>query len=300
MKYQILNLKQGTPEWKAERLKRCTASQIPILFDLSPYQTILELFEEKSMEIEMPISESKQILFNRGHEAEDVGREWVKTNLGLDLQPHVVLSLEVPDLLASLDGFDEEKKIIFEAKYMGAQKLLDVKKGIIPAHHECQVQAQLLATGASKCVYFAMDGTNAAMLEVFPKLEYQKDISLAVAKFMEQVRTGQEPEPSERDYITPDDVQFEILRQKKEMMDEAKKQFEELKESLLAKYVENRRIKAGGLRITRSMKKGNVIYKNIPQLKGVDLDRYRGKSSEVLTVAYDSELKAKKSDRSSA
>ena len=44
------------------------------------------------------------------------------------------------------------------------------------------------------------------------------------------------------------------------------------------------RVRAGGVTITRSLRAGNINYKSVPQLKGVDLERYRGKASEVVTV----------------
>jgi putative phage-type endonuclease len=285
MKYVRLDLEQGTEEWKQERLKRITASQTPVLFDLSPYQTRLQLFEEKTYGKEEPVSEEKQVLFNIGHKAEEVMREYVRSKFNLEVTPAVVVSKECPELLASLDGFDESRGIIFEAKYIGQDALFDVKKGKIKAHHECQIQAQLLATGAEKCLYFGLDPKGeAAIVDIFPDNDYQARIAEEAVKFMSDVREGKEPEPSMRDFYIPDDPRFLDLKNLKLKADEIAAQFEALKKELALKYKDNPRVLAHGLTMIRSLRKGNVNYSKIPQLKGLDLDKYRGAPIETVTV----------------
>jgi putative phage-type endonuclease len=280
--FELLNLEQGSTEWKAERLKRCTASQVPVLFNLSPYQTTLQLFEEKILGEEAPTTKSQELLFARGHEAEAVGRKWVQEKLGVDFKPAVALSLTTPDLLASLDGFDLKRNIIFEAKYMGKESLENVKKGIIKPNHAVQVQAQLLVTGAEKCVYFAMDGNDAAMTDIYPD-NFQDDIPRVVEEFMKCVREGKAPEPSDRDFYSPDDERFKKLFELKLQADHASDEFDKLKAILAAEY-NHRRIKASGILMFRSVRKGNIQYGKIPDLKNIDLEQYRGKAIETISV----------------
>lgn len=186
--YEILNLEQGTDAWKQERLKRVTASQIPALMGLSPYQTPLELLKEKLTGIEADVASFKQVLFAKGHNAERSAREWLESHLKLKFPPAVILSKKCTELLASLDGFNEEKNIIFEAKYMGAKSLLEVKEGKIKKHHLCQIQGQLLASGAEKCIYFATtDGGDSAMVEVKPDQVYANKISETITEFMNDI-----------------------------------------------------------------------------------------------------------------
>jgi len=292
--YRIINLEQGSDEWKQERLKYVTASQVPVLLDLSPYQTTLGLFEEKVLGQEPPITTTQQILFDRGHKAEAIGRQWVKDNLGLDFKPAVVVSTEVLDLLASLDGFIENDKIIFEAKYMGAKTLLDVKAGKIPEHHKYQVQAQLLATGADHCIYFAMDGKDSAWIRIFPDTKCMEEIKKSITKFMNCVRKGEAPEPSERDFHSPEDARFNQLFNLKLQMEKTKEEFDQLKEKLATEYSHFKRIRTSGITMIRTLRKGVVNYSKVPELKGLDLEQYRGKSSETVTVSFDkAELKNK-------
>jgi hypothetical protein len=40
-----------------------------------------------------------------------------------------------------------------------------------------------------------------------------------------------------------------------------------------------------GVRVTQAERKGNINYKSVPSLDGVDLEEYRGKSSSYFRVA---------------
>lgn len=57
----------------------------------------------------------------------------------------------------------------------------------------------------------------------------------------------------------------------------------EYKTKLLA-LAEGEKIRSQQLTLVKSVRAGNVDYKKIPQLQGVDLEQYRGKSAEVWTI----------------
>lgn len=183
--YEYLNVEQGTDAWLKERLKRVTASQTPSLLNLSPYQTVSQLLEEKLTGKEAEVDSYKEYLFRKGHQAEHAAREWAESDLGFKLPPKVIVSNRCIGLLASLDGFNEEQNVILEAKYMGAKSLDEVKKGKIKLHHKCQIQAQLLASGAKHCIYFATtESGDSAILEITPKQDYFENITAAVNAFI--------------------------------------------------------------------------------------------------------------------
>lgn len=276
MCYELLNVAQGTPEWLKERLKRVTASQTPTLFDLSPYQTKLQLWEEKISGKTQEVDQNKAILFERGHAAERAAREWIKSNVGLALEPAVLISKAEPDLLASLDGFAPERKLIFEAKYVGRDRLHEIKKGKLPPEHDCQVQAQLFVSGAEKCLYFALDPDGeAAMVDVLPSENWLKEIPYAAKNFMELVRTGKAPKETDRDIRKVEDPRFITLAQLSRRLAEVKLQYNTLEEQILNDYSQMGRVQGGEVSITRFYSKGTVDYDKIPQLKGIDLERYR-------------------------
>jgi len=285
--YQKLELIQGSEEWKAERLKHITASNVPAIMGLSPYKTKLQYFEELMGGEAEVISDAKQTLFDIGHNAEAKGREYVEGHYGATFPAVVVISTTCPDLLASLDGFNEEHGVIFESKYVGRDVLKRIReeKGWLPAHHECQIQTQLLATGAKMCVYFVLDPDGeAAVLEIQPNPEYMRDLAQAITQFMAGLREGKAPEPSDRDWHTPADERFATLAELKRKADEAAAAFDTHKEQLTKEYEEYKRIRSGGVTVVRSVRAGNIQYAKIPMLKNVNLEQYRGKSSVSVTV----------------
>lgn len=193
MNYQILNVVQGTDEWKAERNKRVTASQTPILMNLNPsgYQSPLSLIVEKLTGKEEAVDSYRQVLFDKGHQAEIVARDWAESNFGIRFPAKTIISTITPDLMASLDGFNEDLRVIFEAKWSGPKKVCEVREtATIPPHHMCQVQAQLYVSGAEKCIYFITDGVSeSAYMEIMPDSEMQIKILAKVVEFVETIKT---------------------------------------------------------------------------------------------------------------
>lgn len=204
--FEILPLVQGTPEWLEARRRHITASQVPVLFNASPYQKPQELLEEKLTGIEKEVSSFQQLLFQKGHNAEEAAREWLKANFNVEAKPAVLISKKHKILLASLDGHVPEKNMIFEAKYMGEKALLEVREGKIKSHHLLQVQAQLLVSGAEKCIYFAMtDNGEAAIQEILPD---EKVFSEIVSKAKEFSRDLKKLESAEKKYRSLHDELF--------------------------------------------------------------------------------------------
>lgn len=213
MKYAILDLVQGTPEWLAARREKVTASQIPVLLGASPYQKPNQLLIEKFTGVEQEVSSFKQVLFQRGHEAEAAAREWIKAHLGLDMAPAVLVSNEMPHLLASLDGFDPKSDLIFEAKYMGAKSLAEVAEGRIKPHHMYQVQAQLRVSGAKKCIYFAVDETgHAKIAELKPDPKTFKLIDRAVKSFVKDLSRLKAKQQSYLDFKAKIEAKYTPVR----------------------------------------------------------------------------------------
>lgn len=288
MSYRKINVAQGTDEWKAIRRQYLTASQAPVLFGLSPYQSRLDLYEEKLFGREMPIDSYRVDLFARAYEAEAQAREWIMAHMGIRFEPSVLVSVEHPDLLASLDGQDESGDAILEAKYMGAGSVAEMKNRQFKPHHICQIQAQLLVSGAKRCIYFATDPSGeAAVAEIEPDTAYQGEIARLASEFMRNLRAGEAPEPGDRDtHIVEDDPRFEELQAARAALDQAEAYFEKLKKTIAKTYEKHRRIRCGEITFTRSLRKGNVQYAKIPELKAIDLDQYRGAPIETVTVRF--------------
>lgn len=285
--YLKLELVQGSEEWRLERLKRVTGSNVSALFDLNPYKTKLQYFEELLLGEEPEITDSQRMLFEIGHSAEGKGRDYAEKTYGMKFPAMVLLAADLEDLMVSLDGFNEDHLITFEAKYVGRDviKRMREEPGWIKPDHYCQVQAGLRVTGAKKCIYFAMDPDGeAATLEVLADPAYQLEITEAVKQFIADVRAGKAPEPSDRDWHEPNDPAFAELAEIKRKADEFEARLKKGREDLLSKYRGSPRLRGGGIMLYRSYVKGNVDYSKVPQLRNVNLDRYRKPGREQYTL----------------
>ena len=274
MKYEKLDLVQGSPEWIAARFDHITASNTPCLYGVSPYKTALE-YATELLTRKAKDEGNKEYIFQKGHAVEAGARQWAQAN-GLDITQAVVRSLEIPYFMASLDGIDERKGIVFEAKFMGKDAVNELKSGRIKEHHRIQVQAQLLATGFDKAVYFGMDPDGeAAVIEIARDLDYTVQIAGLMDKFWRDLKEGKLPEPSDKDVLQVNDPQLSMLAELDAKLALVKKEYDALEEIILARYAEAGRVQGCGVAITKYWAKGNVDYAKVPQLKGVDLDRFR-------------------------
>lgn len=260
-KYRRIDLVQGSPEWLAVRRQYFTASQAPVLFGICPYRNRLDLVEEKLYGREPEIDPFKADLYARGHASEAAARRWIAQHLGIHFEPAVLVSVDHPDLLASLDGHEPAAPLIMEAKYVGARHLADIKAGEIKAHHLCQVQAQLLVSGAEKCIYFATDPAgNSAWTEIFPDPKYQDEIARLAADFMRDLRAGKKPDPADADaYVVKDNALFADLYAAKAEMELAETRYERLKRAAARAFERHRRVRSGQVTMVRTEAKGVVV-----------------------------------------
>lgn len=182
--YKVINIEQGTTEWLEMRRKYITASQIPVIMGVSPYQTFAQLLNEKLTGKEANNDDKKE-LFQRGHDLENTARNILRD---YKFKPMVLVSKQIPELMASLDGMDLERNIILEAKYVGKAKLSAIKNLNIPASHLYQMQAQLMVSGAEACLYFATDGDKYHKEFIKPNLEMFEQIKEVTALFSEALK----------------------------------------------------------------------------------------------------------------
>lgn len=113
--------KPGTDEWR----KTITASKVPTILGLSPWQSPFQLWHEMAGNIDPePINERKQEMFDWGHSAElAMSDYWLKQNPGWELSEGEVAftdtSLPFPNL-ATVDRVATNKET-------GKRKILEMK-----------------------------------------------------------------------------------------------------------------------------------------------------------------------------
>lgn len=141
---RVLNLEQGSPEWKAERRKWVTASEMASVLKIpGAYKSRKKLIEEK-LGPEPELTEFQRNLFARGHMAESGLTKDAERMLGMPFQTLVAVDEEL-GILASIDNINLEYGVIVETKLCGTEKKLGpAREGIVWEPYRVQILAQML------------------------------------------------------------------------------------------------------------------------------------------------------------
>lgn len=207
MKYRKIDVSQGSQEWHKIRNTRMTASRIGQLFELKKNEDAFDLYNEmKGIVPPKPVSTFLQHLFQRGHQAEKIGRAWYEEHSKKKFDPAVVVCTDNDFMMASLDGMNEESETLFEHKMISSLDAFEeCKAGAIKEEHMLQIQTQMGVCGFKKCIYFvSMDMFDEAKKEfyfdsTFLEIESNPviygEIVAKSKKFMDDLGAGIPPEP---------------------------------------------------------------------------------------------------------
>jgi len=272
----MTDLLQNTDAWREARKKRVGASDVPILLGLSPYKTAFELWAEK---LGLESRPANEFATSRGHALEPAARGHYEDLVGFKVLPQVFFSEEHDFIMASLDGYNHEKKISVEIKCVGKELHLQAEAGVVPLHYMPQLQTQMYCAKLERCHYFSFDGQDGALIEVKRDDEFiDKMILPAAIEFKKLLDTRNPPELTARDFKKSKDPELQelvdlhsILKQDIKML-EAKQ--DELREKIFAKC-DWPRVIVGKTKIISAFRKGSIDYSKIPELDGVDLEPYR-------------------------
>lgn len=287
-----VKLRQGTPEWKEWRHRGIGGSDAPVIEGTSPYQTIRDLFFEKSTGQSFNDDSSKEFIFAKGHKVEALIREQFQDHLGVEILPICYQHRKYDYLRASLDGFDPKHGVL-EAKLVGKAVLEKAAEtGDIPPFHYTQLQHQFMVTGADVGNWFGHDGKKRGIVvPITANKKFIKALEEKEHKFWDDVTNNVVPPLSERDYLIPEDLSLlESLREAKEQAENAKAEYEALKEKAVAAY-KHPRIAGAGIKLFKVTRDGSLNIKAIPEieralskLKPDYLEKFRGRSSESWSI----------------
>lgn len=164
----ILDIKQGSPEWLALRLNYFTASEAPAMMGDSPFTTRDQLLHQKKTGSTPEVSEYQQKKFDAGHKAEDKARPLAEAIVGSDLFPATgVTNVAGLPLLASFDGLTMMEDRVFEHKLWNEKLVVQIEgEGLEPAYY-WQLEHQLLVSGAECVLFICSDGSPENLRHVY-------------------------------------------------------------------------------------------------------------------------------------
>jgi putative phage-type endonuclease len=275
-----IELEQGSPEWLAWRKTVITATDASIIMGNNPWDTPYKCWQKKLGLIEENISNAAM---ERGKRLEPEARAKFIQFHGIDMIPAVVESTEFDFLGASLDGISELGNSLLEIK-CGGEKLHNMAmKGEIPDYYRDQMQHQLLVTGAEICYYYSYDGTDGICLEVLPDPEYKEKFLPKAREFWKCVAFNEPPALQDADYKDmSDDPAWKAYAERYRKLNEQIKSLEEEKEAFrkeILKLCRDQSCLGDGIKVMKTVVRGRVDYDAIPELKVVDMDKYRKPST---------------------
>lgn len=272
-------MEQNSNDWHTWRGKGIGSSDAPIILGMSPYMTPLQLWEHKTGLV--PKAFKGNFVTERGHNLEEVARQHYALHTGLNPKPKNVEHPKHPFLRASLDGLDEDKKVLVEIKCPGAPDHALAVAGQLPEKYVAQVQHQLNVTGLELAHYWSFDGQQGVLVEVPRNDNFIAAMEAAEIEFWQKVLEKDPPPLSDKDIKNVRDEQLTFLvqqwREAKAAKDGAEAILDRCRDMVEKRMQEvgHPRVECNGLRVTNYWRKGNVDYAKIPQLKGLNLDAYR-------------------------
>jgi putative phage-type endonuclease len=272
-------IKQNTKDWLEMRKSYVGASDAPVIMGVSPWRTPYQLWQEK-LGIGEGQKDSNAMKYGRNTEEE--ARTQYQLMTGNFVEPQVIFHPTIEFMMASLDGVTVAKDIAVEIKCPGEADHALALEGTVPEKYVPQLQHQLACLDINLLHYFSYRNGAGCIIEVKRDDKYIGKLIKKEIEFWEKVQKFEAPDLTERDlraqskeWIAKAQEVFELgekAAEYKKLYDEGKKELEEMCAGESAK--------GGGVYFKKSTRIGGVVYKNVPQLIGVDLDQYRGKPVE--------------------
>jgi putative phage-type endonuclease len=280
---KILDLEQGSDLWLSWRKTVITGTDCPAIRGSSPWSTGYKVWQRK---LGLAEEQKSNEAMERGKRLEPIIRERFNRlhgGDGLRLIPAVVESSEYEFLGASLDGISYDGTVILEIK-TGGKNLLDMAMdGIIPAYYMDQMQHQLLVTGAKACFYIVGSEREVddITIVVHPDPSFAEAYLPVARDFWRCVAFGEPPALQDSDYKDMSNAPLwtEYARQYRGINEQIKS-LEEAKESYrkeLLALCADQNCSGAGIKVMKTIMRGRVAYDEIPEIKGIDLDKYRKK-----------------------
>lgn len=276
-----LQLEQGSQEWLSFRQNKIGASDAPIIVGVSPWTTRQALWEQKVGLRSGPVKTARM---QRGHDLEEPARVQFAQLMGIKVDPMVVQHREHDWMIASLDGLDKDGKCLVEIKHPGVTDHLTALEGKVPDKYKPQMQHQIavvesmLGYQLEKSFYCSSDGEKMVAVPVERDDKYIAYLIEEELEFWRCVQNFQPPKMSEKDCLERTDEMWvaaaNLLLSRRAIRKAAELDEQDAEQTLIALSGKSS-ARGAGIRLSRVIQKGNIDYKSIPELQGIDLEKYR-------------------------
>jgi len=266
------------------RKTKITATDATVIMGVNPWKTKLDLYNEK-ISLSKPVEMNEYMI--RGLELEPSARQLFTIKTGIEVEPMVL----VKDwTMASVDGISRCRRHLLEIKCPGPKDHDLAVRGFIPEKYYPQLQHQMMVCELDEMYYFSFDGIEGVVLTIPRDPVYCDKMLEEEWKFYQCLQNSTPPELSEDDYVEKnDDIWIEYASQWKEVKEQMKSLEE--KETDLRNHLiylsGSHNSKGAGIKLYKKNRKGTIDYSSIPELKDLDLEKYRKSSSHVWTISIE-------------
>lgn len=273
------SLQQNSPEWLEWRRDKIGASDAPVIMGESPWRTPRELWISKKEGIE----QEDTPWMKRGRDMEKTALEWFEKETGLIMFPAVVTHRSKPWMIASLDGLTMDHDAAAEVKNPGKSDHDLAVKGIVPEKYIPQIQHQIEVTELKSIYYVSFYEGRGVYIEVKRDEKYILKLLKKELEFYEMLTKGIMPPMCDKDYRKREDENWFTLEREWAVSYydlQKAKEIEEKRRMDVIKGSDGQSCFGKLIKATKFVEKGRVNYRSIPALKGINLDQFRGDSTE--------------------
>lgn len=285
---KIVNVVQGSPEWLEYRKMKICASDIASIMGMNPFKSPWKCYQEKTGSYTPFVSDAMR----RGVELEPVARARINEVLEEHYAP-LCIEHEIGWMFASLDGYSAKAQVpIIEIKCPGVETHRIACDDKVPHMYYPQLQFQMYVADvdcAYYCSYMPEDLTPLAIVLVKRDDEFCERMSKEAAAFFLCLLQFDPPERSEKDKEPRkiEDVSWVKIAQERINLSKNIALLESQRDEIdkaIKDFCDGETCIMGSLKITKSERKGSIDYDAIPELKGVDKEKYRKPNSEMWSI----------------
>jgi len=182
---KIIELEQGSEDWLLWRKAHITATSAGILMGHNPWRTPLDLYNEM---LGFTAPQETNAAMTRGSEMEPTARALFVERVGIEMIPIVCESDVNHWMAASLDGWNEEGKIILEIKCPNAKTHDMALNCDLPIYYRDQIMHQFAVTQGKICYYMTYRPEHPkpfAIIEIMPDWNYIAEMIEVEREFYE-------------------------------------------------------------------------------------------------------------------
>jgi putative phage-type endonuclease len=277
---KLVELVQGSQEWLSFRNTKIGASDAPIIMQKSPWTTPYQLWKLK---MGLHTTEENESM-RRGLQLEPNARQKFIEVSKIEMSPAVGIHDDIDYMSSSFDGLSKCRKYALEIKCPVGQDHEMAMDGAIPEKYIPQLQHQMEVSGLDSIFYFSYKNDQSYNIITIEKdLNFIKDLLKQEKAFWECVKNLEAPDLIDRDYIPRNEEEWLLLAKEFLELSDLEEKKEMIRKKLIALSGNSNSI-GGGIKLSKITRKGNVDYKAIPELKGLDLEKYRKGNIETYRI----------------